>query len=29
MESAPFFVIERPNRDPEAIDSVMRAYRML
>jgi hypothetical protein len=29
MERAPFFVIERPNRGPEAIDSVMRAYRML
>ena len=26
---APFFVVERPGREPEAIDSVMRAYRML
>ena len=29
MERAPFFIIERKNRDPQAIDSVMRAYRML
>ena len=29
MERAPFFVVERPGRDPEAIDSVMRVYRML
>jgi Zn ribbon nucleic-acid-binding protein len=29
MERAPFFIIERPGRDAEVIDSVMRAYRML
>ena len=29
MERAPFFIIERPGRDVEVIDSVMRAYRML
>lgn len=29
MERAPFFVLERKNREPQAIDSVMRAYRML
>ncbi len=29
MERAPFFVIERNGRPTEAIDSVMRAYRML
>jgi len=29
MERAPFFLIERPGRPPQAIDSVMRAYRML
>ena len=29
MERAPFFVVERAGRDPEAVDSVMRAYRML
>ena len=29
VERAPFFVVERPGRDPEAIDSVMRAYKLL
>ena len=29
MERAPVFIIERKNREPQAIDSVMRAYRML
>lgn len=29
MERAPFFVIERPGRSPEAVDSVLRVYRML
>jgi hypothetical protein len=29
MERAPFFVIERRNTPAQAIDSVMRAYRML
>lgn len=29
MERAPFFLIERPGRPTQAIDSVMRAYRML
>lgn len=29
VDRAPFFVFERPGRAPEAIDSVMRAYRML
>ena len=29
MDRAPFFIVERPGRDPEAVDSVMRVYRML
>lgn len=29
MERAPFFVVERSGREPQAVDSVMRAYRML
>jgi len=29
MERAPFFIVERNGRPAEAIDSVMRAYRML
>lgn len=29
MERAPFFIVERPGKPPEAIDSVMRAYRLL
>ncbi|MFT5432249.1 MAG: hypothetical protein ACI9OJ_002948 [Myxococcota bacterium] len=29
MERAPFFIVERKGRDPQAIDSVMRIYRML
>ncbi len=29
MERAPFFVIERPGRPIQAIESVMRVYRLL
>tara|TARA_B100001029_G_C14878049_1_gene348375 strand:- start:355 stop:618 length:264 start_codon:yes stop_codon:yes gene_type:complete len=29
MDRAPFFVFERPNQPAQAVDSVMRAYRMM
>jgi len=29
MTRAPFFIVARPGRDPEPIDSVMRIYRQL
>ncbi len=29
MTRAPFFVVEREGRDPEALDSVMRVYKLL